>query len=243
MQITYKNNNELKEIFSTLEKLGVSEARLNIDTNAISITETNNALTMLFDIKFLTNFFENYKLENNKTLTIDTKELSKVLKNIKKNALVEFSDDKELLIKAYNDFNSEFKISLLENEEKEKPNLENLNFTSNFTITCKDFIQMIKSLEETSEEKIITITTDKQGLTLKNDKNVINVGMGQDIIRDFEGEAKSTYSAELLKKLTNIFKLFYTIQISYASDHPIRFNMVKDGLQISIYLAPRIIEE
>ena len=251
MKLRLREHREFREVFRNLGKNDIEDITLNLDRDRLSIKEPDRTMVMFFNIDIKSSYFDEYKLDSDKTVgesfTVSLIDLNNILKNIDKNAKIEFNTSVKdtLNIISETEYLTKQTLPLLEVKKEEvNLNIDTMTFKSSFTINSKNLIEIIRKF---NKDNSLTIETDSiyEKIHFTTDKHDnITIFKGTDILSDLNlNNAKSRYSIELLSKLSGFFKLFDKVKVSFSEDYPIKFNMSNENINIEILLAPRISEE
>jgi hypothetical protein len=101
--------------------------------------------------------------------------------------------------------------------------------------------QAIKEAYKLSDSLNFIRTENK--LKFVADSDVSNYELILDSLSPITETFKSRYPLDYLLKLTSASKIFDTCTLNFANDYPLKIDFVKDGLSLTLVLAPKVSEE
>lgn len=221
----------------------VDEIKLQCDSEGIRGTALDRSHITFISFDFRYSFFDEFLCDVPETLNIDTDELVKVLKRLKKDDVLTLSSDEGNLILTFTGESTRtFKIRLVDSEydTPDKPELE---------FPVKDLSLPFKVFQDASKD--IGICSDKLNLKVTSDKVFISgAGNFGTVNNEYSVDPfsfntnrdmlKSTFSIEKLNDFFRMDKVSSDVLISMGEDMPL-FLCLDDGDCCSEFLlAPRI---
>ncbi len=106
--------------------------------------------------------------------------------------------------------------------------------------------QGVSDADIVAESVSFTADRDKFTIAAAGDLSKANVEVpkGEDVSIDAQGEQKSKYSVEYLKKMIKGSKISDDVKIQFSDDYPLRLEYLeKNKVQLAFILAPRVENE
>lgn len=214
---------------------------LVFDKEGLKIKNMDNGMITTFDIFLPKSGFDEYKIEKNIKIGINTKNLLNILKNVNRGDFLKLSLNEEktrLIIGIDGKFTQNHSVPILDIKEADLPDTKSLEFSHEFRIPTEDLQKLTrdnKNIEnihfegrdgklvikfsESYEESTSEIKTE-----YKIDSNVV-----------------SKYSTGYLYKLTRFLPKKTTTIVKFGKDYPLKlFTSVPDRIGYTSILAPRV---
>jgi len=225
------------EVISIISEL-VTEVRLKFSEEGMSIIAVDPANVALVSFKLPKSTFSEYQ-SSNEVLGVNLDNLKAVLRRAKNSgSLIMQNKETCLEIEVIDRVKRNFSLALIEieGEEKQMPALE---FMSQIQMDPQDFNDAIEDC---------LIVSDSCGFVASPEKFIIEASglnsakaeFSSDEIKIISGNSKVRYSLEYLQKFMKAGKLAEKIYLNFSSDHPLKIEFKKDGIDLSFVLAPRV---
>ena len=249
MEIVLAEPKLLKEPINIISEL-VNEVRFTIDNDKIEMIAMDPANVAMVNFKLLSSAFIEYDVKKKYNIALQMDQLKAVLRRAKPSDTLKISLDEvknKLKIQLKGDSTRTFHLNLLQEEEKQQK-IPDLKFPVQIEMNTVVFNEAVEDMDVIAVPLKFLVQSDKclvsaEGLTSqahvempKDDETMIKfVG---------SGEIKAKYSIEYLKKIIKGSKLADRVTIRFIKDYPLMVDyMVKDKLQLTTILAPRVSEE
>lgn len=228
------------EIISIISEL-VTEVRLKFNEEGLSIVAVDPANVALVSFKLLRETFSEYK-SGNETLGVNLDNLKAILRRGKNSSsLVMQNKETSLDIEIIDRVKRNFSLALIEieGEEKQMPSLE---FLSQIQIDPQDFNDVIEDSLIVSDSCSF-ISSPERFVIEASGLNSARAEFSNDEVKIISGNSKSRYSLEYLQKFMKASKLADKVFVNFSSDHPLKMEFKKEGIDLSFILAPRVEDE
>lgn len=226
----------LKELFT--------EVRFNLNKEGLNIIEIDQANVCLFEANINKSQFQQItENEEIKSYGVNIDSLYKILKEHKESVLIE-TDDHKLYFRFDNGIISELYLIEIEAEKKKFPDYD---FDVKVELESKRFREILKHFCSNSDSVIFETKEDFKNREEDYFKIYSDTGLNNSEIelKDFEvkieGNGKSKYSTEYLKKFIKIIYSEKTL-LRFANEHPLIFEQGTENFKIKFLLAPKITE-
>jgi len=243
MKLTLAEPKFLKESISIISDL-VTETKFRITQEFIEIIAMDPANVAMVIFKMPRNTFKEYEVKEDTTIAINLNNLKQVLRRTKpSDKLTLEKTENKLKITMKEKTTRTFYLPLIDLEERQqrvpqlttKAQIELLSTTLNEAIEDMDIVG----------ESVIFQTIDKDSFVVSatGDLNRAEVVIKPDeqVKIESDGNQKSKYSIEYLKKMMQGSKLATKATIKFSNDYPLILEYVeKDKLSLQFILAPRV---
>jgi len=242
--ITTNNTELLKNSFKVISNI-VTETKINISENCLSIIAMDPANVCLIEYKLFSGNCQNWDINENIEIGINTQEVYNILKKAKKDDQVILQKNKDhLVIILKGNLERKHTIPLLNTEDLQTTKTPELSFKTKVIMDSKKFSDIIKefkdfetlNLKTTEEEINFKVDTDlnKIEIAIKKEETEINT----------EENALCKYSIEYLNKVIESFKISQMVKIEYNTDHPLSLLYeVMDTQYLRFILAHRVTDD
>ena len=235
----------LKDSIGVVSEL-VSEVQIRVKDDNLEIIAMDPANVAMVVFRLLSSAFVEYNVEGEKILSVNLDSFKHVLRRAKSSdtVVLELDEDKnKLKIQLRGDNVRTFNLGLIDIEEKEQK-VPDLKFEVNIEMNSVIFDEAIEDMDIISDAVVFEADEGKFILGALGNVNEGRVVFenGEDISIMFEGDAlKAKYSLEYLKKIVKGGRLSDKVRVSFSRDYPLKVEyMVRDKLQLSTILAPRV---
>ncbi len=216
----------------------VSEARLKITENGLSLTAIDPANVAMVNFRIPKSAFLEYEAEK-EVLGINLESLKKVLKRCKSKSVLVLKKNENLLeVEIQDRIKRNFNLNLIEveAEDKEMPDLE---FSAKVEIDSVDFIDAVEDCSVVADSCSFVIKESKFIIEAKG-MNSSKAEFSSDEAKIEAEDCKAKYSLEYLQKFTKGAKNCDKVFLNFANDHPLKLDLKKENLSLSFILAPRV---
>lgn len=218
----------------------LTEAMFTVNKDGISLRGLDRSRITYIDMILKVDWFDAFSCDNEQTVTIDTEQLIKVMRRVRKDDVVELSsDESRLLVTFEGSSRRTFKIIMVD-MEFESPPPPDLDFSASVMIPVEEFEGGIKDAEVFSEELAITLDNESIKLGTIGDMgdNSLEYLHGEKI--DLKKPVTSRYTLEKLKEIIKSKDLAEDVILHVGESFPIKIDFGSDKAFISFLLAPRI---
>jgi proliferating cell nuclear antigen len=241
MRIKLDNPVLLSKAVELISEL-VTEVRLKVSEFGLNITAIDPANVSMVGFKLPKSAFSEFE-SGYEVLGVNLDDLKKILKRAKNGSSLILSKNENMLeISIQDKIKRNFTLNLIEIESEDidfSEKVSRMEFSSRVEINSQDLIDSIDDC---------AVVADSCSFSIKEGKFVIKAKGINSTQSDFSGdEAKieaedctAKYSLEYLQKFIKASKLTEKTNLSFANDHPLRFDVNANPLGISFILAPRV---
>jgi len=224
------------EIISEL----VTEVRIKINEFGLSITAIDPANVAMVSFKLPKSAFSEFNItEKEEILGVNLDNLKQILKRCgSSGSLLLERRDNLLSIVIQDRIRRNFTLNLIEieSEDKEFPSLP---FSSSVELTSSDLIDSIEDCSVVADACSFIIDDGKFVIYARGLNSARAEFSGDEAIITGE-ECKSRYSLEYLQKFLKGSKISEKTKLQFANDHPLRFDIKPQNMELSFILAPRV---
>jgi len=225
------------DVVSIISEL-VTEVRLKFNEEGMSITAVDPANVSMVSFKLPRESFSDYKA-GNEVLGVNLDNLKAILRRAKNSSsLIMQNKETTLDLEIIDRVKRNFSLALIEieGEEKQVPSLE---FLSQIHINPQDFNDAIEDSLIVSDSCSF-ISTPEKFIIEASGLNSAKAEFSNDEVKIISGNSKSRYSLDYLHKFMKASKFVEQILINFSSDHPLKLEFKKEGIDLSFILAPRV---
>jgi len=238
MLIKLDNSKLLSEIIGIISEL-VTEVKIKINSDGLSIIAIDPANVALVSFKFPASAFSAFEINKEETLGVSLDSLRSVLRRggVGSNLILQ-TQDNSLNIEIHDKIKREFRIALIniEQEEKTMPSLE---FTCNVEMQGLDLYEAIEDCAIVADSCSFSVSDGKFIIEAKGLHSTKSEFSGDEV--KISGEkGKSKYSLEYLQKFIKSCKLADKVKINFADDYPLKLEFKGDNFELAFVLAPRV---
>lgn len=237
MKVKLENPTLLSKAVELISDL-VLEVRIKVNEFGLSISAIDPAKVAMVGYKLPKSAFSEFNSED-ETLGVSLDDLKKILKRCgTKSALTLEKTGNLLSITIEDKIKRDFTLALIEidSEDKEMPSLE---FSNKVEVESIDLISAIEDCGVVSESCSFEI---KEGKFIIQAKGINSART------EFPSESASIsgedcvakYSLDYLQKFIKGSKLVEKTTLEFAKDHPLKFCIKSEHMEIDFILAPRV---
>lgn len=238
MQLKLENPKILSDIVSIISEL-VSEVRLKVTREGLSITAIDPANVAMVYFKMPHELFSQFELSQEITLGINLENLKNVLRRCKfGSSLVLSKEDNLLHLSIQDKIKRDFTLALIdiEGEEKEMPQWE---FKSVVKMSSESFVEVIEDCTVVADACTFIAEPTKLILEAKG-LNSARAEFSSDEIEIYSDYSTARYSLDYLNKFIKGAKISSKVSINFSDNHPVRVDFPTGNIMLSFVLAPRI---
>jgi proliferating cell nuclear antigen len=237
MRVKLENPALLSKAIELISEL-VLEVRLKVNEFGLSISAIDPAKVAMVGYKLPKSAFSEFVSEN-ETLGINLDDFKKILKRCgAKSSLILEKTEGSLKIIIQDKIKRDFTLALIEieAEDKEMPVLE---FSNKVVVESLDLISAIEDA---------TVVSESCAFEIKDGKFIIEAKGINSARTEFPNESAeikgedciAKYSLEYLQKFIKGSKLIEYTTLEFAKDHPLKFSVKAEHMEIDFILAPRV---
>lgn len=233
---------------STIGEL-IDEGIFNLNNDGISFIAADRAMVSVVDFKMAANAFDEYKLDSEQKIGLNITNLLSVLKRIGADDKLTLNlQDSKLEIKLEGKSKRRFIVPLLDISQEEIPPISQLEFPAKIEVKPYVLESGIEDADIISDAVLFEISSDKFVMRAEGDvsRAELELEKGNDGLINLEvnGEVKSRYPIDYLKKMVKAAKIADSVTVRLGQDYPMKLEFkAGDKASISFTLAPRVSEE
>lgn len=232
---------------STIGEL-IDEGIFKLERDGISFIAADRAMVAVVDFKISSSAFDRYEIDEEQNIGLNITNLLSVLKRVGTNDTLSLNlQDSKLEIIIQNSSRRRFIVPLLDLPKEEIPPIEQLEFTAKADVKSEILHSGIEDAEIVSDAVLFEITKNKFIMRAEGDmsKTELELERGSEALLELksDGEVKSRYPLDYLKKMIKASKIADSVSIQFGQDYPMRIEFKNEKCQLSFVLAPRVSEE
>ncbi|MCU0641967.1 MAG: proliferating cell nuclear antigen (pcna) [archaeon] len=238
MQLKLDNPKLLSDIISIISEL-VTEVKLKITKEGISLTAIDPANVAMVYFKIPADLFSQYELETEEVLGLNLENLKAVLRRCQPgSALLLSKADNTIKLSIHDRVKRDFTLALIDidAEEKEMPTWE---FNSVIKIDSEAFTEVIEDCSIVSDACTFVAEPSKFVIEAAGPLNSARAEFSSEEIEIHSGNSTARFSLEYLQKFVKGAKISSQTVINFSDDHPMRINFPTGNVILSFILAPR----
>ena len=220
----------------------VTEVRLKVSEFGLNITAIDPANVSMVGFKLPKSAFSEFE-SGYEILGINLDDLKKILKRAKNSSSLILRKNENMLEMVIQDkIKRNFTLNLIEIESEDidfSDKVSRMEFSSRVEINSQDLIDSIEDCAVVGDSCSFSIREGKFIIKAKGLNSTQSEFSGDEAKIEAE-ECSAKYSLEYLQKFIKASKLAENTILSFANDHPLRFDVHADQLGISFILAPRV---
>lgn len=237
----------LTDSISTIAEL-IDEGLFKLGKDGISLVAADRALVAVVDFKILSSAFEKYEVDEEKSIGLNITNLLSVLKRAsgEDKATISLQDSK-LEIVLENASKRRFVLPLLDLGQEEVPPIDQLEFAFSAELKPAVLQNGIADAEIVADSILFSADSSSFHMHAEGDISSAHLELqrgNQSLIElKGDGEAKSRYPLDYLKKIIKAAKIADSVRLNWGQDYPMKLEFKsKDKAQLSFVLAPRVSE-
>ena len=241
MQLTLQNPKILSDMVTIISEL-VTEVRIRVDKEGISLTAIDPANVAMIYFKIPATLFTEYNIEKDEELGINLNNLKAVLRRCKPgSSLILEKQDNLLKIGLHDRIKRDFSLTLIEIDAEEKP-LPTWEFNSVVHINSDTFVEVIEDCAVVSDACTFVAEPNKF-VVEAHGLNSARAEFSSDEAEIHSGNSTARFSLEYLSKFTKGAKVSNRATLSFSDNHPMRLDFHTGDVILSFVLAPRVEQE
>lgn len=244
IEVSIQNSLLLKKSMETISEI-VQEGSMIFKKDYLEILALNENNVIFTVFRLLSTMFQEYKIEKERKILINFKDLSNIIKNCDDQCKLKLIVEESLLkicIEKQGDQVKEFDITLI-GAEIDLPDIPNLDPSVKFVMNSMEFSKAVKDLSFDDVEAI-KFTMNEKDFSVESRTNSlkgkVNLTNKIQILKTSDEVQQTDYSFEYLKKFIKAESIVDNVELNFKSDYPLQLNYKsKDKFLLSFILAPR----
>lgn len=242
MKLTLAEPKLLKESISIISDL-VTETRFRLTKDYVELVAMDPANVAMVIFKMPSSVFAEYDIKEDTTIAINLNDFKQVLRRAKSSDVMTLEKTENKLKITLKEKNTRtFYLPLIDLEDKQQkiPQLTSKAIIEIDSSTLNDAIEDVDIVGES-----VVFKTEKGTffISAAGDLRKADVEIQKDtsVKITTEGDQRSKYSVEYLKKMMQASKLASKVTIKFSDDYPLTLEYKEiDKLSMSFILAPRV---
>lgn len=184
--------------------------------------------------------FDEYSVDGEEKINIDTEELVKVLKRVRSTEIITLeTDENNLIISIENDAKRSFRIRLID-ISYEKPKTPKLDLPVSVEVPVDVLRDAIRDLEMFNDK--IVFEVDENKLLITGESEFGDVKIEYPHAEEVDSKVRSVYSLEKVKEMLKAYKFSDRVIVSLGNDTPLdlTFELPEGEGRLTFLLAPRL---
>lgn len=242
MQLKLDNPKILADIITIISEL-VTEVKLKITKEGISLTAIDPANVSMVYFKLPSDLFSQYELQADEVLGINLENLKAVLRRCQMGSALTLSkQDNTLKLSIQDKVKRDFTLALidLDLEDKELPVWE---FKSVIKMSSESFVEVIEDCLVVSDACTFIAEPTKFIVEAHGPLNSARAEFSADEVEIHSDFSTARFSLEYLNKFIKGAKISSNVSLNFSDNHPMRINFPTGNIILSFILAPRIEQE
>lgn len=241
MHLKLDNPKLFSDLIGIISEL-VTEVRLKITREGVSLTAIDPANVAMVHFKMPSDLFSQFELAEDVILGINLENLKAILRRCKPgSSLTLLKADNFLKIGIHDKIKRDFTLALLDIDSEEKEML-NLEFKSVVKMDSSAFSEVVEDCLVVSDACTFfagpsSFIVEAHGL------NSARAEFSSEEIEIYSDSAKARYSLEYLNKFIKGAKISDRVTISFTDSKPMRIDFPTGNVMLSFILAPRVEQE
>ena len=225
----------------------IDEGVFRVDQNGISLVSPDRAMVAVIDMKILSSAFDEYQCEGEELLGVNMVSFASVIKRVKsgdKIILEKETGDNKFTVTIKGDGTRRFIVPLLD-VKTEKPPIDKLAFTGRVEVESRLVEEGIADADIISDAVLIEANGTTFSIHARGDVSSTRMELKKSdkglLDLKADGNIRSQYPIEYLKKMIKASKLSEQMVIEFGSNYPMRLGFKSiDKMSLSFILAPRV---
>lgn len=238
MQLKLDSPKLLSDIVTIISEL-VTEVRLKINKEGMSVTAIDPANVAMVYFKIPSDLFSQFEVEQEEVLGVNLENLRAVLRRCSLGSSLTITREDNLLKLGIQDkIKRDFTLSLIdiEGDDKQMPQWE---FKSVIKMDSSRFVEVVEdglivSDACTFHAEPTKFIVEASGL------NSTRAEFSADEVEIHSDYSTARFSLEYLNKFTKGAKISSNVSINFSDNHPMRIDFTTGNVMLSFVLAPRI---
>jgi len=227
----------------------IDEGIFRLKKDGISFIAADRAMVAVVDFKISSSAFEKYELDEEQSIGLNVTNFLSVLKRCGSGDKLSLTlQDNKLEVLIENSSKRRFVVPLLDLSQEEVPPIDQLEFTAKATIKPDVLQSGIEDAEIIGDAVLFETSGNKFIMKAEGDvsKAELELERGNDALIDLkaDGEIRSRYPLEYLKKMIKASKIADSVSIQFGQDYPMKLEFkAGDKCSLQFVVAPRVSEE
>lgn len=246
MKLTLEEPRILVDSIGVIGEL-VNDVIFKVDKNQIKLIAMDPANVAMVIFTLLSSAFTQYAVEKPVSLAVNLDALKTILRRSKPSDVLTIELDEEkrrLKVQLKSEATRTFNLALIDMEDKEQK-IPELTFPVKVETLSYRFDEAVQDMDVVSESVALVAMKDAFVVEAESNLNDARTEMHADeettIKSPGKEPVKAKYSIEYLKKMLKGSKLANKMTLQFNKDYPLKVDyLVKDKLQLSFILAPRV---
>jgi proliferating cell nuclear antigen len=241
MLLTLQNPKIFSDIVTIISEI-VTEVRIKISKEGISLTAIDPANVAMVYFKIPSELFSEFALEKEEEIGVNLNSLKAVLRRCGPGASLTLEKQDNFLNLGIKDrIKRDFSLALIEIDTEDKP-LPQWEFNSVVKINSDSFIEVIEDCAVVSDACTFIAEPDKF-IVEAHGLNSARAEFSSDEAEIHSGNSMARFSLEYLAKFTKGAKVSNKAVLSFSNNHPMRLDFHTGLVLLSFVLAPRVEQE
>ncbi len=232
---------------STIAEL-IDEGQFKITKDGIGLVAADRAMVAVVDFNIFSIAFEKYEVDEDQTIGLNIANLLSVFKRANANDRVTLSlqgNKLEVLIEGSS--RRKFTVPLLDLSQEEVPPVGQLEFAAHAELKPEILQSGVDDAEIVADSILFETTDSKFLMRAEGDvsRAELELEKGNASLVDIRanGEVKSRYPLDYLKKMMKASKMADSVVIRFGQDYPMKLEFkTGDKARLNMILAPRVSE-
>lgn len=245
---TLSNPALLTDSISSIAEL-IDEGLFKVSKEGVSLVAADRAMVAVVDFKISSSAFESYEIDEDRAIGLNIGNLLSVLKRATGKDKVTLNlQDSKLQVEISNSSKRKFVVPILDLGQDEVPPVGQLEFTASSELKPEILQSGIDDAEIVADSVLFHTTPTKFTMRAEGDvsRSELELEQGNAALIKLEsnGEVKSRYPLEYLKKMIKAAKIADSVSIQFGQDYPMKlFFKSGDKASLQFVLAPRVSED
>ena len=241
MLLTLQNPKIFSDIVTIISEI-VTEVRIKINKEGISLTAIDPANVAMVYFKIPSDLFSEFSLEKEEELGLNLNNLKAVLRRCGPGASLTLErQDNFLNIGIKDRIKRDFSLALIEIDVEEKP-LPQWEFNSVVKFNSESLVEVIEDCLVVSDACTFIAEPDKF-IVEAHGLNSARAEFSSDEAEIHSGNSLARFSLEYLSKFTKGAKISNKATLSFSNNRPMRLDFHTGLVILSFVLAPRVEQE
>lgn len=245
---TIANPALLTDSISSIAEL-IDEGLFKVSKEGISLVAADRAMVAVVDFRISSSAFESYELDQDTSIGLNVGNLLSVLKRASGKDKVTLNlQDNRMQVEITNDSKRKFVVPVLDLSQEEVPPVDQLEFTVKSELKPEIIQSGIDDAEIVADSVLFHTSPNKFTMRAEGDVSraelELESGNASLLSLQSNGEIKSRYPLEYLKKMIKAAKIADSVSIQFGQDYPMKLSFKSgDKASLQFVLAPRVSED
>jgi proliferating cell nuclear antigen len=224
----------------------IDEGVFKVNKNGLSLLAADRAMVSVVDFKLPATVFEEFKIDKDETLGINISNFVSVIKRAKPKEKLSFElKGNTLEVRMSNGSSRKFVVPLLDIKEEEIPPIDQLAFKANARVKVDILKSGVDDADVVADTIVFHASDGKFRMNAAGDVSSTELMLekGNESLLDLkvDGDVKSRYPLDYLKKMIKASKLSDEAMLSWSKDYPLKLGFKDvDKVEMNFILAPRV---